>query len=413
MLKLPDQELPLWREAAGGSKYPQLLEDIEVDVVIIGAGITGLSCGYMLKNAGFSVAVVDKRTVGAGTTGRTTGKVTSQHSIIYKELTEQIGLDATKAYGAANEGAIALIEKIIKKEKIDCDWKREDNYVFTDDPKQVEKFMQEAKAAETAGLPASFETTTNLPFHIHGAVKFANQAKFHSQKYLFGLAEAINGNGSYVFENSPVVSILDGSPGKIRTKYASVIAQHIIVATSVPTMPLMARGGYCILEYPTESYIVAGKMKGKLPGMYISPDKDHHSILPVESEKLLLIGGGGHVSGMRISKDSHYQKLADYAEKHFGITEIAYKWCDRDYVAYDRIPLIGKLYPWSQNLYVATAYKKWGLTTGAVAGMLLTDIISGHDNPLTDIFTPQRTKPILSIPKAVMRQASEQFKQYF
>lgn len=413
MLQLPESEQPYWQEAYPGSSYPQLLEDIEVDVVIIGAGITGLSCGYLLKDAGFSVAVIDKRTVGAGTTGRTTGKVTSQHSLIYKELTEQIGMGATKAYGAANEEAIAQIEKIIKKEKIDCGWMREDNYVFTDDPKQVEKFMQEAKAAEAAGLPASFETSTALPFHVHGAVKFANQAKFHSQKYLLGLAKAVNGNGSHVFENSPIISIHDGSPGKVRTKYATVIAHHIIVATSVPTLPLMARGGYCILEYPTESYIIAGKMRHKLPGMFISPDKDHHSILPVESEKLLLIGGGGHVSGMRINKDSHYQKLADYAEKHFGITEIVYKWCDRDYIAYDRIPLIGRLYPWSKGLYVATAYKKWGLTTGTVAGMLLTDLVSGRDNPLTDVFTPQRTRPILSIPKAVIRQASEQFKQYF
>jgi glycine/D-amino acid oxidase-like deaminating enzyme len=332
---------------------------------------------------------------------------------MYKELTGQIGPEATRAYGTANQAAITSIESIIKKEGIDCGWKREDNYVFTDDPKQVEKFMQEAKAADSAGLPASFETQTALPFHIHGAVKFAEQATFHSQKYLLGLAMAIDGHGSYIYENSPAIGINDGNPGKVRTKYASVTAQHIIVATNVPTLPLIARGGYCILEYPTESYIVAGRMHKKIPGMYISPDTNHYSILPVGSEKLLLIGGGGHLSGMRISKDSHYQKLADYAEKHFGITEIAYKWSDRDYMAYDRIPLIGRLYPWSKNLYVATAYKKWGLSTGTVAGTLLTDLISGHDNPLTDIVTPQRTKPIVSIPKAVVSQATQQFKQYF
>lgn len=405
MLQLPSTEKSYWREACQGSRYPRLADDEEVDVAIIGAGITGLSCGYMLKQAGFSVAVLDKRTVGAGTTGRTTGKVTSQHSLIYDELMKVLGPEGTRLYGQAAQEAIDRVESIVRKEKIECAWKREDNYVFTDEPSQVKKFKQEAEAAAKAGLPASFETDLPLSFHIRAAVRFADQGKFHSQKYLLGLAEVIDGQGSHVFENSQVIGIRDGHPGRVRTKQAAVTAKHIIVATNVPTLPLMARGGYCILEYPTESYIVAGKIDRNLPGMYISPDKDHHSILPIENdgEKLLLIGGGGHLSGLRVSKDSHYQKLADYAEKHFGINEITYKWSDRDYMAYDRIPLIGKLYPWSKNLYVATAYKKWGLTSGTVAGMLLTDLISGKQNPWADIFTPQRTRPILSIPKAVAR----------
>jgi glycine/D-amino acid oxidase-like deaminating enzyme len=405
MAVLPDIEKSYWREAYPTSIYPRLEDDLEVDVAIVGAGITGLSCGYMLKQAGFKVAVLEKRTVGAGTTGRTTGKVTSQHSLIYEELTNQLGLKGARLYGEAAQTAVERVEAIVRKEKINCAWQREDNYVFTDDPNQVEKFKAEAKAAAKAGLPASFETKLPLPFNVSGAVKFANQGRFHSQKYLLGLAKATNDDGSYVFENTHVMGIRDGNPGRVATRQAAVTAKHIIVATNVPTLPLMARGGYCILEYPTESYIVAGKIDVKIPGMYISPDKNHYSILPVEhkGQKLLLIGGGGHLSGLRISKDSHYHKLADYAEKYFGIHTLQYKWSDRDYMAYDRVPLIGKLYPWSNNLYVATAYKKWGLTSGTVAGMLLTDIISGTTNPWAPIFTPQRLRPVLSIPKAVAR----------
>lgn len=408
MLKLPDDETSLWREAYSKSTYPELSHDIEVDVAIIGAGITGLSCGYMLKQAGFKVAVLDKRTVGAGTTGRTTGKVTSQHSLIYDEITRQSGPEAARLYGEAAETAITRIEQIIRKEKIDCGWQRQANYVFTDDSSRIEKFKQEAKAAADAGLPASFETKLPLPFDIKAAVRFMGQASFHSQKYLLGLARAVNGAGSYVFENSGVIGIRDGDPGSVRTKRGTVTAKHIIVATNVPTLPLLARGGYCVLEYPTESYIVAGRLDKKIEGMYISPDKNHYSILPVEDAggRLLLIGGGGHLSGLRLSKDSHYQKLADYAEQHFGIQEIMYKWSDRDYMAYDKMPLIGRLYPWSRNLYVASAYKKWGLTTGTVAGIILTDVLSGQKNAWSPLFTPQRIKPVLSIPKAVKEYIS-------
>jgi glycine/D-amino acid oxidase-like deaminating enzyme len=408
MLRLPKEELSYWCEGAEKPVYPQLLDDIETDVAIIGAGITGLSCAYLLKQAGYKVAVLEKRTVGAGTTGRTTGKVTSQHSLMYKDMTDRLGKDTVSKYGAANQSAVDRIEEIIRKEGIDCDWRREDNYVFTADPTRVAEFKGEAEAAAAAGLPAEFVTESTLPFPIQGAVRFTGQATFHAQKYLAGLAASVNGEGSYVFENSRVIGIRDGSPGRVRASEGNVTARHIIVATNVPTLPLMARGGYCVLEYPTESYIIAVKASVFPKGMYISPDSDHYSILPVRSEEgdLLLIGGGGHLSGLRLSKDKRFRKLADYAEKHFGATEVLYKWSDRDYIAYDRLPLIGKLYPWSKNLYVGTAYRKWGLTGGTVAGMVLSDMISGRQNTWAEVFTPQRIRPVLSIPGEVRRYLS-------
>ncbi len=412
-MQLPKEEKSLWREAYSRSLYSHLDEELEVDAAIVGAGITGLSSAYLLKQAGFTVAVLDQDTVGGGTTGRTTGKVTSQHSLIYAELLGQLGPDATRLYGEANEAAIEQVERIIKQEKIDCDWQRADNYVYTADPKQVEKFKNEAKVAASLGLPASFETSLALPFEVQGAVKFANQAKFSSQKYLIGLAATIHGNGSYVFEHSKAVSIRDGNPCTIRTAKGKLIAKHIIVATNVPTMPLMARGGYCILEYPTESYIVAAPYSKDMPGMYISPDRQHYSILPVQfnNNPYLLIGGGGHLSGMRVSKEAKFKQIANYAEKHFGITTITHKWSDRDYIAYDKVPLIGKLYPWSKNLYVATAFKKWGLSNGTVAALILTDLVAGNKNTWAPVFTPQRLRPIKSIPKAVLEQTKHLISQ--
>lgn len=406
---LPDVEKSLWREAYETTVYPGLNEDIQIDVAIVGAGITGLTSAYLLKKSGFTVAVLDKDTVGGGTTGRTTGKVTSQHGLIYQELSKSLGMNKSRLYAEANEAAVAMVDSIISKESIDCDWQRDDNYVFTADPKKVQQFQQETKIAADLGLPASFVSDLPLPFKITGAVKFSNQGKFASEKYLLGLARAVHGDGSYVFENSKVIGIRDGNPCRIRTSRGQVIAKSIIVATNVPTLPLMARGGYCLLEYPTESYIVSGPYDKELKGMYISPDKNHYSILPIEvsGEKKLLIGGGGHLSGLRGSKDWRFKRLAKYAEQHFDMTTLTHKWSDRDYTAYDKVPLIGKLYPWSRNIYVGTAYKKWGLTGGTVAAMVLSDLISGKNNKWAPVFTPQRLKPITSIPKAVLEQIKQ------
>lgn len=410
-MKLLSTEQSLWRETYQGSLYPALKGDLEVDVVIVGAGITGLTSAYLLKKQGFKVAVLEKATIGGGTTGHTTGKVTSQHSLIYQELLETTGAGTARLYGEANQAAIEQIETIIKKEKIDCDWQRVDNYVYTDDSKQLETFRREAATAERLGLPASFVKTLPLPFHIRGAVRFTNQAKIASQKYLLGLAKIVHGKGSYVFEHSHAIGIRDGEPCRVKTRGGTVNAQHIIVATNVPTLPLMARGGYCILEYPTESYLIAAPYDGELHDMYISPDSNHYSILPAEldGKPYILIGGGGNVRWMRLGKKKQYQKLADYAEKYFGVTEITHMWSAWDYIAYDKIPLIGKLYPWSQHLYVGTAFKKWGLTGGTVAGMLLADLVAGKHNEWEPVFTPLRTRPITSIPRAVMEQAKQQF----
>lgn len=408
MLQLPDTEQPLWHSTYTIPLYPALAEDIEVDAVIVGAGITGLTSAYLLKRAGLRVAVLEKSAVGAGTSGRTTGKVTSQHELTYEDLKQRLGEKTAKAYGDANQQALKQISDIIKHEKITCDWQRDDNYVFTSDARKVEQFKREAKTAAALGLPASFETTTPLPFTVKGAVRFANQAKINSQEYLLGLARQVHGSGSFVFEQSKAIAFKDGNPAYVQTPKGKVTAQHIIVATNVPTSLLLARGGYCILEYPTESFAIAGPLAPDWAGMYISPDKDHHSILPTSVQGkpvLLVVGAGGNVAGFRLSKQRRYRQLADYAER-LGLQEVTHCWSDRDYMAYDRVPLVGKLYPWSKHIYVGTAFRKWGLTNGTVAAMILRDTILDGKSKWSSTFTTGRLKPVLSIPYAVGKHVS-------
>lgn len=406
MPSLPTSEQSLWRTFYQKPLYPRLSEDLQADVVVIGAGITGLTCAYLLKQAGFSVVVLEKDTVGGGTTGRTTGKVTSQHGITYADLQQRQGIETARAYGRMNQAALEQVAAIVKAERLECDWQRDDNYVYTTDATKVAQFRQEATVAANLGLPATFETTSPLPFAIQGAVKFANQGKINAQKYVLGLAHAIQGDGCVIFEQSTVIGIRDGEPCRVRTSGGSVQCKDVVVATNVPTLPLMARGGYCILEYPTESFIVSGQPQQQLHGMYISPDKGQYSILPitVEGTSQLLIGGeGGHLPGMRLSKTKRFKKLAVYAHKHFGIDTITHTWSDRDYLAYDNIPLIGKLYPWSKHLYVGTAYRKWGLSNGTAAGIVLCDLITGKTNPWAAHVTPARLSPVTSIPRAVVQ----------
>lgn len=402
MLRLPEKEESYWQSSVKAAGYPKLTEDLEVDTVIVGGGIAGLTTAYLLKKAGLKVAVIEKNTIGSGTTSRTTGKLTSQHGLTYESLQKRHGKKTAGIYASANQTAVEEVVRIIGKEKIDCDLEMDDNYVFTADPARIAQFKAEARIAAKLGLPATFETGLPLPFKIEAAVRFTGQAKLNIQKYIHGLARLIDGGGSHVFEHSNVTGFHDGEPATVSTGTAAITAKNIVAATKIPAAPLLARGAYAALEHPHTSYIVAGKLDDDLKGMYISPDKGHYSILPVTSgrDRLLLIGGEHHTPGFGRPR-KRYQRLADYSERYFGLPAIDYRWKGMDYLAYDDIPLIGKVYPWSKHLYTATGFKKWGISTSMVAGMILRDAIDGRDNSWASTFDAMRLKPVISIPRAI------------
>lgn len=407
MIDIPETHTSYWIDSTDAEHYPQLRDEIDVDVVIVGAGIAGLTAAYLLKKAGCSVAVLEKDEVGSGVSGYTTGKITSQHNLIYAKLADRLGLESAAIYGQANEAAITQIQQIIENEKIDCDWRREDNYVYTTDPSKIGQLHDEVTVAQACGLPATFEITSDLPFPIEGAVRFADQATFHTHKYLAGLARAVDGEGSFVFEHSKVVSINSGQPPRVSTRTGKVFASDVLVMTNVPTHPLIARVSYASVEYPQQSYIVAGRMPQDIHGMYISPDSEQYSILPVYSgdDRLLLIGGEGHVLGSRWNANERYQRLANYARDKFNITDIDYRWSHRDYLGYDDMPLVGSLYPWSRHMFTGTGFMKWGLTNGTVAAMILADTITGADNPWASTFDTRRLSSVMSIPKVIREKA--------
>lgn len=374
-------------------------------MIVIGAGITGLTTAYELKQAGKKVAVIEKDTIAAGTTGRTTGKVTSQHGVTYNTLIEKYGHKTAKAYAAANQAGVERVKEIIRREAIDCDWEQDSSFVFTATAKNLDSIRKEAMASQELGLPASFVTNPELPFETKGAVKFTNQGKFHSVKYLIGLAKAVDGHGSYIFENSRAIGVNDGSPCSVRTTEAKVTASDVVLATHIPPSPLVARFSYALAAYPTESFAIAGPLKKPLTGMYISPDDNHFSFKSLRIDRtvfLVVVGAGGNIPGFAGDSAKRYQRLASYAGKHFNLKEVTHHWSDMDYIAYDQLPLVGPLYPWSKHVYTATGYKKWGLSNGTVAARILTDTILGQHNDWAEVYRTNRKRVVAAMPRTLL-----------
>lgn len=403
MVHYPSKGESVWNHTVERVDYEPLSEDFSIDVAIIGAGIAGLTTAYLLKQQGVKVAVFEKYHIGDSISGYTTAKVASQHGLAYTELIDKFGLQDARIYGRANQAAIDVIDAIITDEKIDCDWRREDSYVFTDKPEEVPKLEEEAANAAKLGLPADFVTEMPLGVPIEGAVRFKNQGTFHIVKYLEGLAQAVHGDGCYVFERTKASQVKDGKDGcTFHTPGGRVHAGKVVLATNIPS-PIKDHLAYTLFVYPSRSYLIAGRTKRKIPGMYINTGNPTRSVLQTTlgGEEWLLVGGEGHMVGMSGPADDHYEALADYAKKNLGLEEVEYKWSTWDYIAYDHMPLVGKLFPFSKNLYTATGFRKWGMTNGTVAAVILADELTGKKNPWADTFRSTRLSAVTSLPKGL------------
>src|SRR5512134_1491794 len=144
----------VWLATTEPSTFPTLDGDLDVDVVVIGAGITGLTTAVLLQRDGARVAVVEARKVGGGTTGGTTGKVTSQHGLVYRRLVDRHDEGRAQAYAAANQHAIDLVEQLAGESTIECGFRRLDAIIYATDADQRAQVEAEHAVAVRLGLPA-------------------------------------------------------------------------------------------------------------------------------------------------------------------------------------------------------------------------------------------------------------------
>ncbi|QDY91749.1 FAD-dependent oxidoreductase [Arthrobacter sp. UKPF54-2] len=387
--------LSLWAATAGKATYPSFDASAdspeEVDVAVIGGGIAGLTAALALKRAGQTVAVLEAARVGTGVTGNTTGKVTSLHRLAYSELAARHGRGAAAIYGQANEAAIAHIAGIVAAEGIDCGFRQVANYTYAETGTALALVREEAALAERLGLPASFTTDVPLPFAVRGAVRFDGQAQLHALRYVQGLARAVHGDGSFVFEESPATGFRDGSPAMVDTGHGTVRAKDIIVATN---LPFGDDGRFAARCYAHRSYIVAARRAGPaLDATFVSVEEPMRSILTVDVEgaRYVLAGGEGHRATESVDSAQRYARLAAFARDRLGAAETVFRWSTQDAMPADGLPYVGLLGPEYRHVHVITGLRKWGLTNGTAAALILRDTLCGTANPWAELFDSNRS----------------------
>ncbi len=392
-----------WHNTAGSksktSENKDSLDGKKFDLLIIGSGLTGLTTAYLLRNSGLKIGIIEATSIGYGVTGYTTAKITVQHSLIYDYLINSFGIDEARQYLKANQEGLNLVKTIIDENNIDCDFKEQTAYVYALDESEIKEIKAEFEAYKKLEIDSFYTENAPLPNNALAAVGIKNQGQFNPLKYLYSLLGIIMKSDSCeVYENVRALNIEPHSNGiTVATEKGKINADKVVVASHYPFDDSF--GLYFLRLYQDKSYIIAAKTHEEpFDGMYINVNDSIYSMRYQFSDKenVLLLSGGNHRAGEKDNEEESYKELEDFLNKNFKNAEIVSKWSTQDCMTYDKIPYIGHYSNSFENLYVATGFKKWGMSHSAAAALILRNKILKIDDDYSEIFNPSRFTPLQS-----------------
>ncbi len=392
-----------WIASAEPIVFNKLQQDIETDVLIVGGGIAGLTTAYCLVKAGRQVVLVEDGYVGSGETGRTTAHITYALDDRYFELEKIFGEEKAGLAADSHMAAVEWVGNTVVHENIECHFKRVDGYLFLHATDKKESLEKELAATQRAGLPT--EMLAQIPSIAaeegKSCIKFPEQGQFHIMKYLKGLADAVIRMGGKIYTETKAEDITKEGA---KANGFEIKANHIVVATNTPindTVTMHTK------QWPYRTYVIAAKVpKGKLPYSLWWDTGDHESkwisapyhyvrLEEYDNEFDLLISGGedhktGQADDEHIPEEDRYFNLIEWTNKRFpAMEEVVYKWSGQVMEPVDSMAFIGKN-PGDDNIYIITGDSGNGMTHGTLGGIILTDIITGTENPWVDFYSPSR-----------------------
>jgi glycine/D-amino acid oxidase-like deaminating enzyme/nitrite reductase/ring-hydroxylating ferredoxin subunit len=397
----------LWMATADVPSYEPLTEDLRVDVCVVGAGIAGMTTAYMLAKEGKRVVVLDDGPVAGGETGRTTAHLSFVLDDRYYVLERVHGEKGARLAAESHMAAVNRIEQIVQLEQIDCDFERLDGYLFASVFESREKLEVELQAARRAGLSdATRVDRVPLPgFDTGPALRFPGQGQFHPVKYLAGLARAVERFGGRIHCGSHVSGIEGGTPARVRIKDGpTVTADAVCVCTNASISDYVVTHAK---QAPYRTYVVAFRIpRGSVPTAlyWDTPDPYHYVRIarldprdePTKGEVLedaLVVGGEDHKTGQADDMEERWRCLEEWAREHFpNVGEVLHRWSGQVVEPFDYLAHIGPNPDGAENVYMASGDSGHGMTHGTIAGILLTDLIQGRDNPWATLYDPKRAR---------------------
>lgn len=368
------ENLSVWADVEM-PEFPAARGSIKADVLIVGGGIAGLLTAYELQKSGISCVVAERRRICSGITGKTTAKITFQHGLIYRRILSDYGAEKAKMYLDANRNALKRYAELSRK--IDCGFRKTDSFIYSRTNRAA--LESEMTALAKIGFTAELCKTDELPFQTVGAIKFKGQAVFEPLKFLRGIVDEMSDNVR-IFEHTHIIEL---SGRTALSKRAKITADKIVIATHFPF--INTHGSYFLKLYQSRSEVIALKNAPVLNGIYMDENPRGYSFRNLG--ELLIIGGEAHKTG----EPCRRRELENFAGLAYPGAEVQYLWSAQDCMSLDGLPYIGNYSLLTPNMYVATGFNKWGMTTAMAAAEILRDKILGKPNPYAEVFNPSRS----------------------
>lgn len=394
----------LWNAFSVTTDFPSLKNNIEVDVAIIGGGITGLTTALELAKKGVKTAILEADKIGAGTTGYSTGN-------LYSTVAENLGMLRNKydpqtlsEVIKARASAVDKIEQYVREYNIDCDFHRLPWYMYSATDENVSRIEKELKTSKEINLPVTTASHEEIPFQTSRAIKLENQAQFNPTLFVQELSKNIASKNCRIFENTKVTDVEEhGGVLKVLTNGITVEAKHVVHATHTPKGIKFVH----TLLGPYREYGIACKIEanshpeGIFWGYFEGEDKISTRTYHKNGEDYLIAVGKPHKTGQSENNVEHIKFLENFVHESFNVNEISYRWGGQHYRPADSLPYIGRDQK-DSNIYIATGFSTDGLVYGTLAGSIIADLITNNSNGLSVLFDSTRNQPLKAAKEFVM-----------
>ncbi|MFE5670032.1 FAD-dependent oxidoreductase [Agromyces sp. NPDC056523] len=353
------------------------------DVVVVGAGITGLSTAIMLLDAGRRVTVIEQDVPGALASGRNTGKATLLQGNRLAVIRRGHPAGLVRAYVDANRAGQQWLRRACERAGVEMREATAYSYAQTVDG--IDAVDAEVRAGREAGLPVRrvTEIPDDVPFPVAGAAALEGQLALDPAELMRGLAELVAAGGGRIVTGARALGVTASSPAKVRTSVGTFTAEQVVIATGAP---MLNRGLYWAKTGGSRSMLVSFEMPAEaaLPdGLYLSVDQPTRSIRRDDrgDATRLIVGGANHRTGRVPSTRELLDELVGWAQTWWPDATDPVHWAAQDYQSHNLIPFVGRMPRGRGRVWFATGYAKWGLTNGSAAGIRIAHEILGARRP--------------------------------